>query len=106
MLKRLRNRVQFLGRWGETFLSPMSKLALLPSQSSTERVPGTFPAVKQLGYKAEYSPPPSAKVKNAWTYTSVSPHSFMARCLIKDGVKFFSNLHANPTPSKSNKIKL
>jgi len=29
----------------------------------------------------------------------------MAWCLIKDGVKFFFNLHENPTPSKSNKIK-
>jgi len=62
-------------------------------------------AVKQMGYKTEHSLPPSAKVKTAWTYTSVSPHPFMAWCLIKNGVKFFFNLHENPTPSKSNKIK-
>jgi len=100
MLKRLRNRVQFPGRWGETFLSPMFRLALL-----LKGYEGPSPAVKQLGYKAQYLLPPSAKVKTAWTYTSVSPHSFMAWCLIKDGVNFFFNLHENPTPSKSNKIK-
>jgi len=47
---RLRNTVCFLGRWGQTFLSLVSSLlALLPSQSPTERLPGTFPSSKAVG---------------------------------------------------------
>jgi hypothetical protein len=39
---------------------------------------GSFPGVKQLGHGADHSPPSSAKVKNAWSYTStllISLHS-------------------------------
>jgi hypothetical protein len=34
---------------------------------------GSFPGVKQLGCEADHSPPSSAEVKNAWSYTSTSP---------------------------------
>ena len=33
----------------------------------------SFPRVKQVGRKADLSPPPSAKVKNEWSYTSSPP---------------------------------
>jgi len=31
--------------------------------------------VKWLGHEADGSAPPSAKVKNAWSYTSTRPHA-------------------------------
>jgi hypothetical protein len=39
---------------------------------------GPFP-----GRKADHSPPPSAEVKNAWSYTSTPQYAFMAWCSIK-----------------------
>jgi hypothetical protein len=37
----------------------------------------------QLGHEADHSPPSSAQVKNAWSYTSTPQYIFMAWCLIK-----------------------
>jgi hypothetical protein len=35
---------------------------------------GSYPVgVKQPGREPDHSPPPGAKVKNAWSYTSTSP---------------------------------
>jgi hypothetical protein len=34
-------------------------------------------------YSVQYSPPFSAEVKNAWSYTSTPPYAFIAWCLIK-----------------------
>jgi hypothetical protein len=39
--------------------------------------------VKQPGHEADNSSPSTAKVKNAWHYTSTLPYIFMAWCLIK-----------------------
>jgi hypothetical protein len=39
--------------------------------------------VKRSGCEANYSLPPSAKVKDAWSYTSTPPYVFEACCLIK-----------------------
>jgi len=33
----------------------------------------SFPRGKQSGHEVDHSLPPSAKVKNAWHYTSTSP---------------------------------
>jgi hypothetical protein len=35
-------------------------------------------------YFSDQSPPTSAKVENAWSYTSSPPHDSTACCLIKD----------------------
>jgi hypothetical protein len=35
------------------------------------------PEVKRPGREADHSPPSSAEVKNAWSYTSTSPYVFM-----------------------------
>jgi hypothetical protein len=40
------------------------------------------PGVKCPGHEAEYSPPSSAKVKNAWRYTSTPLYVLMAWCLL------------------------
>jgi hypothetical protein len=39
---------------------------------------GSFP-----GGKADHSPSTSVEFKNAWSYTSIRQHVFMAWCLIK-----------------------
>jgi hypothetical protein len=44
---------------------------------------GTFPGIKRSGLEGEHSPPSSAQVKNAWSYTSAPPYVFMARFLVK-----------------------
>jgi len=42
-----------------------------PTHPPIQWVPGAlFPGVKRPGHEADHSPPPSAKVKNAWSYTS------------------------------------
>jgi hypothetical protein len=44
---------------------------------------GSFFGVNLPGREAENSPPSSAEVKNAWSYTSTSPYFYMAWSLIK-----------------------
>jgi hypothetical protein len=34
---------------------------------------GSFPGVKRPGREADHSPPISAEIKNAWSYTSTPP---------------------------------
>jgi hypothetical protein len=34
---------------------------------------GSFPGVKRQGREADHSPPSSADIKNAWSYTSTPP---------------------------------
>jgi hypothetical protein len=41
------------------------------------------PGIKQPVREADYSPPYSAEVKNAWSYISTPPYVFMAWCLVK-----------------------
>jgi hypothetical protein len=58
--------------------------ALGPTQSPKERVPGAFSlGIKRPGREADHSPPSSAEVKNAWSYTPTLQYAFMAWCLIK-----------------------
>jgi hypothetical protein len=49
---------------------------------------GIFPAVKQSGCNAYYSPSSSAEVKNAWSYISIPPYAFMTTFLIKHRENF------------------
>jgi hypothetical protein len=39
--------------------------------------------VKHSGHEADHSPPSSAELKNAWSYTSTFQYVFMALCLVK-----------------------
>jgi hypothetical protein len=39
--------------------------------------------VKRQGREADHSPPSSAEVKNAWSYTSTPVYAFKAWCLVK-----------------------
>jgi len=47
-------------------------------------LPGAlFLGVKRPGHEADHSPPSSAEVKNAWSYTSTPQYVFVALCLVK-----------------------
>jgi hypothetical protein len=49
-----------------------------------KRVPGTLSlGVKRPGPEADHSPPSSAEVKNAWSYTSTPQYVFMTWYLVK-----------------------
>jgi hypothetical protein len=41
------------------------------------------PGVNWPNREADHSPPSSAEVKNAWSYTSAPPYVFMAQCLVE-----------------------
>jgi hypothetical protein len=64
--------------------STASRTALRPTQSPIQWVlVSFFPREKRPGREADQSPPSSAEVKNAWSYTSNSQYVCMARCLVK-----------------------
>jgi hypothetical protein len=44
--------------------------------------------VKRPGREADHSPPSRAKIKNAWSYTSIPPQVFMAWYLVKQRDNF------------------
>jgi hypothetical protein len=49
-----------------------SRPALGTTQPPIQWVTGAFTlGIKQSGLEVDYSPPPSAKVKNVWSYTSI-----------------------------------
>jgi hypothetical protein len=61
-----------------------SRTALGPTQPPLQWVPGALSVgVKRPGREADHSPPSSAEVKNAWSYTSAPQYVFMAWCLVK-----------------------
>jgi hypothetical protein len=52
----------------------VSRPALGPIQPPIQWLSGALsPGVKRLGREADHSPPSSAEVKNAWSYTSIPP---------------------------------
>jgi hypothetical protein len=60
------------------------RTALRPNQPPIPWVEGAFfPGVKRQGREADHSPPPSAEIKNAWSYTFTPRYVFMAWCLLK-----------------------
>jgi hypothetical protein len=50
---------------------------------------GSYPGGKAAGREADHSPPSSAEVKNAWSYTSTPQYAFMAWCLVKHRDSFY-----------------
>jgi hypothetical protein len=45
---------------------------------------GSFPGGKAVGREADHSPPSSAEVKNAWTYSCTPQYAFMVWCSVKE----------------------
>jgi hypothetical protein len=67
--------VRFPAGAGIFLYSTASRPALGPTQPSIKRVPEAFSLrVKWPGREADRSPPSSAEVKNAWSYTSTPPY--------------------------------
>jgi hypothetical protein len=61
-----------------------SRTALGSTQPPIQWVPGALSlGVKRPGREADRSPPSSAEVKIAWSYTSAPQYVFMAWCLVK-----------------------
>jgi hypothetical protein len=62
-------------RWGlGIFFTTASRTILEPTQPPIQWAPGAFSlGVKRQGREAYHSPPSSAEVKNAWSYTSTPP---------------------------------
>jgi hypothetical protein len=61
-----------------------SRTALVPTQPPIQRVPGFLSLrVKRPGCEADHSPPSSAEIKNAWSYTSIPQYTFMAWYSVK-----------------------
>jgi len=72
---------------GAFLFTAVPRLALVSTQPPIQWVPGALsPGVKQLKHEAEHLPISSAEVKNAWSYTSTPPYTFMTWCLIKQGI--------------------
>jgi hypothetical protein len=70
--------------WEFFFFTTASRQALGPTQPPIQWVPGVISlAIKLPGREADQSPPSSAEVKNAWSYTSTPQHAFMAWCSVK-----------------------
>jgi hypothetical protein len=64
--------------------SSFLRTALGFTQPPIQCVPGALSlGVKRPGREADHSPPSSAKVKNAWSYTSTPQYDFMAWCSVK-----------------------
>jgi hypothetical protein len=72
------------GRGWNFFLTPASRPVLGPIQLPIEWVPEAVSlGVKLSGREADHSPPSTAEVKNAWSYTSTPQYAFMAWCSVK-----------------------
>jgi hypothetical protein len=66
------------------FTTAMSRTALGLTQPPIQWVSGALSlGVKRPWREADHSPPSSAEVKNAWSYTSTPQYAFMAWCFVK-----------------------
>jgi hypothetical protein len=82
-----------------------ARTALRPTQPPIKWVSGALPlGVNRQGREADHSPPSSAEVKNAWSYTSIPQHAFISWCIVKHRDNFYymdvnGQLHASATLS-------
>jgi hypothetical protein len=96
----LRSRDLLLGRGKKFVYSPVSRLALGPTQPHIQRVAGaSFPGIKWPGREADHSPPSSAEVKNCGAIP-VLPHtsSWYSASLIKHRNNAASTSLVQPFP--------
>jgi hypothetical protein len=76
--------IDFRRRLGIFLFTTASRMALGPTQPPIQWVPGALSlGVKWPGCEADHSPPSSAEVKNACSYTSTPQYVFTAWCLVK-----------------------
>jgi hypothetical protein len=68
------SRVRFPAELGIFLFTTASRTALGPTQPPIQWVPGALSlGVKRPRCEPDHSPPSSAEVKNAWSYTSNHP---------------------------------
>jgi hypothetical protein len=71
-------------RLGIFLFTTVSRTVLGPTQPPMQWVQGVLsPGVKRPGREADHSPPSSAEVKNAWSYTSTPQYAFIAWCSVE-----------------------
>jgi hypothetical protein len=70
---------------GFFLLATASKPALGPTQPPIMMQTASVPP--EMERESDHSPPPSAELKNVWSYTSTPPYVFMVRGLIKYRVR-------------------
>jgi hypothetical protein len=76
--------VRFPAGMGIFLFTTVSRTALRPTQPPIQWVQGDHSlGVKRPRREADHSPPSSARIKNAWNYTSTAQYFFMAWCLVK-----------------------
>jgi hypothetical protein len=69
---------------GFVFFASAFKPSLGPTHPLIQWIPvALYPGLKRQWREADHSPPSSAKVKNAWRYTSTSQYVFMVWFLVK-----------------------
>jgi hypothetical protein len=81
---------------GIFLFTTMSRMAVGPTQPPIQLVPGALSlGVMHPGHEADHSLPYSAKVRNAWSYTSTPQYIFTAWCLFKhrDNFTFYLYLY-------------
>jgi hypothetical protein len=77
-------------RPGIFFFTTASRPALGPTQPPVQLVPGALSlGVKRPGREHDHSPPSSAEVKNAWSYTSTPQNAFIAWYSVKAQGQFY-----------------
>jgi hypothetical protein len=83
-------------RLGIFLFTTASRTALRPTQPPIQRVPGALSlGVKRPGRETDHSPPSSAEVRNAWSYTSTHPIRLYGVVLSKkhrDNFTFICNI--------------
>jgi hypothetical protein len=70
---------------GGDFLSLRYRIQIGSGAHSASCAMGTgvfSPGIKRLGRETDLSPPSSAEVRNAWSYTSTHPYVIVAWCLV------------------------
>jgi hypothetical protein len=78
------SRVRFPAGLGIFLFTTASRTALGPTQFPIQWILGVLSlGVKRPGRETDHSPPCSAEVKNAWSYTPTPQYIFMAWCLVK-----------------------
>jgi hypothetical protein len=84
------------------FLFPIvTRPALGHTQLPIQWAPGAlYLEIKRPGREADHSSPSSAKVKNAWSYTSIPKYVFTAKCLVKHRINF-TFIIPSSSPSRS-----
>jgi hypothetical protein len=93
---------------GIFLLTTASRPALVPTQPPIQWVPGALSLGLEWPVReADNSTPSSAKLKNAWSYTSTPQYAFMAWCLFKRKhrdsftftfIKLFVYIHVHLVP--------